>query len=152
MSLPEPGQSTRQEGDVILRQSNNDGDIIVQNGIVYMDGGLGTSAYLCLFGGNEDDPGDADTTLSWWGNIGELPENQYRSRTQYLLQSLPATAANLRRLEDAVNADLEVLISSGAARSIETSVTIPELNRVNIDVNIDGDTMLTFAINWEVQL
>jgi len=138
-----------QQGDVKLYQTDDGGDIAVEGGIVEMDGGLATMAYLCLFGGNEDDDGIRDNPLTWWGNVGESdPDKQYRSETQYLLQSIPATTANLRRIEDAAARDLAALKRSGAAASVGVSVTMPGLNRVSIEANINGDTALKFEANW----
>jgi len=58
-----------QQGDVKLFQTTDDGDIYVVNGIVEMSGGLETSAYLSLFGGNEDDDGSDGSPFSWWANL-----------------------------------------------------------------------------------
>lgn len=121
--------------DVLLRQTNDGGDITAVAGLLAMSDGLETAAYLSLFGGNEQDPGDADSTEQWWGNIGELePARRYRSETQYLLRSLPAVPANLRRIEEAASRDLQWMIDSGLVKTIAASASIPELNRVQIDV------------------
>ena len=66
--------SYRQQGDVILYQSLNDGEIEIVDGIVTMDGGLQTAVYLSLFGGNIDDAAGFDKRLSWWGNCEEPDE------------------------------------------------------------------------------
>ena len=50
-----------QQGDVKLIQTNDDGDINIINGVTEMSGGLETTVYLALFGGNEDDNGIGDT-------------------------------------------------------------------------------------------
>lgn len=138
---------SEQQGDVRLVQTNDDGDIDVVNGIVAMDGGLETSVYLAMFGGNED-----DSTSSWWGNSGELEVNKYHSVTQELLQSLPATSCNLLRIEDAVNTDLAYLTSEKIASLVEVTITIPELNRINIKVVINADGIeseFNFTENWK---
>ena len=44
-----------QEGDVLLFQTNDEGDIESIDGVVTMSGGLETMFYLSIFGGNEDD-------------------------------------------------------------------------------------------------
>lgn len=129
--------------DVLLRQTNDGGDITAEAGLLAMSDGLETAAYLSLFGGNEQDPGDADSAESWWGNVGELePARQYRSETQYLLRSLPAVPANLRRIEEAAERDLEWMLDSGIAKSIAVSASIPELNRVRVDVIITAAKQL----------
>lgn len=143
----------QQQGDVLLLQTPDDGDIRSTNGVIEMTGSFETMLYLCLFGGNEDDPGTDDTTHTWWGNIDEnLPERRYRSRTQFILRSLPATLANINRLRDAAQADLAVFTDLNIANSLEVTVSIPKLNRVRIQVNIEarGEEMsFAFAENWK---
>ncbi len=142
-----------QQGDVLLFQTIDDGDMLVENGIAQMSGGLETTVYLSMFGGNEDDPGQSDTTETWWGNLDEIdPARQYRSATQNLLQALPATARNLRRVEDAAESDLAWMVTEGAASAVKTEATIPALNRVQIDVNIvaiGGEETFTYIENWK---
>lgn len=143
-----------QQGDVLLFQIDDDGEIIVENGLVEMSGGLETMAYLALFGGNEDDDGRADNSSNWWGNIGEIdPAKQYRSETQNLLQSLPATTGNLRRIEDAAGRDLAVFIEKKIASSVIVIASIPGINRVKIAIKINAngvETSFNFVENWKV--
>ena len=145
---------TTQQGDVSLFQTTDDGEIIVTNGIVSMSGGLETSAYLSIFGGNEDDDGRNLNSMNWWGNLDESqPVMQYHSETQFLLTGIPATTGNMRRVEDAVNRDLAWLISENIASSVIVSVTIPELNRVKITVTIEAkgfESEFEFVENWKV--
>lgn len=123
--------------DVLLRMGPDGGEITIDAGDLVMSNGLETAALLSLYGGNEQDSGDADSSESWWGNIGELePARQCRSETQYLLRSLPAVPANLRRIEEAASRDLEWMVDSGVAQSVSVSASIPELNRVRLDVVI----------------
>lgn len=123
--------------DVLLRQTNDDGDIEVEAGLFRMSEGLETASYLSMFGGNEDDPGDDDSDQNWWGNIDETePDRQYRSETQYLLKSLPAIPANLKRIEQAAARDHAWMVPAGVAQSVTPTARIPELNRVVVDVEI----------------
>lgn len=132
--------------DVYLYQTTDGGEINVVNGVAELNGGLETSVYLSLFGGNEDD----DT---WWGNIDEPdPNKQQRSETQHLLQALVLSAANLKRVEDAAGRDLEWMVSSGAATSVSASASIPGLNKIKIAVNVvadDRETQLIYVENWK---
>lgn len=143
-----------QQGDVLLCQTEDDGDIAIQDGLFAMTPGLETMAYLCLFGGNREDDGNTDNPLQWWANFTE-PDvaRQYRSETQHLLQGLPATTGNLQRLKAAVERDLAVLVSEQIASSVEVSVSIPQLNWVRIAVLIKNDdsddTQLEFNLNWK---
>ena len=144
-----------QQGDVLLFQTDDDGEIIIENGLVEMSGGLETMAYLALFGGNEDDDGRANNPANWWGNLGEIdPAMQYRSETQNLLQALPARTGNLRRIEDAANRDLAVFIEKKIASSVVVAASIPGINRVKIAGNITAngvETSFNFVENWKVE-
>lgn len=127
--------------DVLLRQTNDGGDITIQGGLLLLSDGLETSVYLSLFGGNEDDPADTDRTREWWGNLlEEEAERAYRSETQFLLHSLPAIPANLRRLEQAAARDLKWLGDTGLAQSVTVEATIPAVNRVRLGVEIVTST------------
>ena len=130
-----------QEGDIKLFQTNDDGDIIITDGLIEMSGGIETSAYLCLFGGNEEDDGRPNNNLQWWGNIGE--KTKYQSETQFLLKSIPATTGNLKRIKESAIRDL----SSLPAKSIEVIVSMPRLNVVKLEINIDG-VPIEFTNKW----
>lgn len=122
---------------------------MVENGLILLTDGLETAVYLSLFGGNEDDPGQSDVTQQWWGNLLETdPARTYRSETQYLLKSLPLIPANLRRVEQAAKRDLQWLLDTANATKVDVTVSIPALNRMQIDVAIQtatGTTQLTFG-------
>lgn len=137
-----------QQGDVVLYQSVDDGEIIVEHGIVVMDGGLQTSVYISLFGGNEEDSGGDQDPHSWWGNIGQT--RKYRSETQYLLSALAPSSANLKRVEDAVKRDLAWMVTDKIATDIRARVTIPKYNSVKITVNVDNDEY-TYSDNWSAR-
>lgn len=142
-----------QEGDVKLFQTDDDGNITVENGLVEMSGGLETAAYLSLFGGNEDDDGRADNPANWWANLDEVdPTREYHSETQNLLQGLPATTGNLRRIEDAAGRDLAWFVDSGVASSVSVSASIPGINRIKLTIDIEAvgqESSFEFVENWK---
>lgn len=142
-----------QQGDVSLFQTNDGGNILVEEGLVAMSGGLETAAYLSLFGGNEEDDSSANTPFSWWGNIDEEESaRQYRSETQNLLHGLPAVSGNLRRIEDAARNDLAWMLEIPIASSVEVEATIPALNTVQIQIDIEANgvqTSFKFTENWQ---
>lgn len=139
-----------QQGDVLHFQTVDGGEINSVNGVVEMGSGLATAAYLSLFGGNEDDDGSDGSSENWWGNLDETEvSKQYRSRTQFLLKSLPATSANLRSVEDAANFDLARMTDTGAAETIEVVASIPGLNKLKIIITINGNETLEFVENWK---
>lgn len=137
--------ANEQQGDVLLQQTPDDGDINVTSGLVEMDGGLRSAAYISLFGGNEDDSAADKDPHNWWGNIGQ--RRQIRSETQHLLQTIPPSSSNLLRIEDAVKRDLSWLKADGVATSVTASVTIPEYGHVKIMIAIDNQD-LEFVDNW----
>lgn len=141
--------------DVRLFHTLDDGEIELKNGQLVMADGLETAAYLSLFGGAERDSGLAsDDKYEWWGNKGEVdPKRRYRSETQNLLRSLPATSSNLRRVEDAAGRDLDWLTEE-VADSVEVNATIPALNRVqlNVVIVIGGKRIgMVFAEDWRAR-
>lgn len=135
--------------DVRLYQTADGGEIDYVNGAPEMSSGLESAAYLSLFGGNERDAGDEATAhLQWWGNFGEtMPERTYRSETQHLLRSLPAIPLNLRRVEDAVERDLEWMVGT-VVSSVTIAVTMPAPNRFRIALEF-AVTDETFAIDFD---
>ena len=142
-----------QQGDILLYQTDDGGEINIENGIIEMSGGLGTAVYLSLFGGNEDDDNRDNNIYKWWANFNET-DNIYKfnSETQNLLQSLPATAANLRRIEDAVKRDLVWLTDQKIATTINVSVNITGLNRIKISVKIEAYGTISdfeYVENWK---
>lgn len=145
-----------QQGDALLYQVNDDGEINISNGIVEFSGGLETAVFVSMFGGNEQDSGGDDSVLSWWANANEAqPERQYRSETQYLLRSTPAIPANLRRVEDAVLRDLSWLVEAGAASKVSAVASMPGLNRVKIAATIEavgGPSEFEYIENWQAEL
>ena len=142
-----------QQGDVLLFQTDDDGEITVEGGVVEMSGGLETAAYLSLFGGNEDDTGADGDPANWWANLDEIdPADRYRSETQNLLQAIPATTGNLRRIEDAAGRDLAWFIEKKVASSVTVVVTMPGVNRIKYSIAIEangGESSFEFVENWK---
>lgn len=140
-----------QQGDIRLFNTYDGGDIAVTNGIVEMSGGVETAAYLSLFGGNEDDDGREDSAHNWWGNLAENETDKtYRSETQHLIQALPLTSNNLKRIEDAAKKDLQWFISTGVATSINVFASVPALNTLELVISIDQKEF-KFIENWRAK-
>jgi phage gp46-like protein len=140
-----------QQGDVLLCQTNNNGDISVVGGVMTMTPSFETALYLSLYGANEDDDGTQAT--DWWGNIDEnLIERQYHSNTQRILEALTITSGNLLKVEDAVKLDLQWFLDTNIASSIDVSASVPALNKVKIEVVMlaEGvETSFEFTENWK---
>jgi len=151
-----PQTLNTQQGDVTLFQTPDDGDISVDNGLVVMSGGLETAAYLALFGGNDRDSGGDDDPRTWWGNTQENnPSRQYRSETQFLLNTAPAIPANLKRVEDAALRDLSFFLEDNIASSVEVVASMPGLNKINLTVDIIAfgeESRFEYVENWKATL
>jgi len=127
-----------QQGDVKLFQTDDNGEIEIERGIVIMSGGLETAAYLSLFGGSD-----------WWGNLQEnQPARKYNSETEKLLESIPAVSVNLRRIEEAAKRDLQWFLDTGVASSVTVNASIPGVNKVKLEMQIDQD-QISFIENWK---
>ncbi len=142
------------QGDVLLFQSNNGGNIVIEpNDDVKLTGGFETDFFMSLFGGNQDDDGSPNNKNSWWGNLlEEDPAFQFRSKTQNLLISLPLVSGNLRKIEDAVKSDLKSYIDLGAITELNISVSITGIRRVKIVITAlaDGNEIeITFLAHWQ---
>lgn len=138
--------------DVLLYQTDDNGEITIENGDVALSPGLDTAAYLSLFGGNWKDDGSQNNRKTWWGNLSETePPRRYRSETQYLLGTVPAIPRNLRRIEDAAERDLQWLLDESIASSVAVSASLIGLNRVKIEVSIKAEgaeSQFNYTENW----
>jgi len=144
-----------QQGDVNLFQTDDGGEILITDGVADMTGGFGPAVYLSLFGGNEDDNGQTGNPQIWWGSLDDTdPAFQYRSETQHILQSLPATSGNMRRLEDAARRDLEWFLTKKIASSVTVLASIPALNRARLVVSIEAlgrESEFEYTANWKAK-
>jgi phage gp46-like protein len=136
--------------DVLLGQTNDDGEVCIEGGLVELTDDFRTAAYLSLFGGNEQDDGRDDNVHTYWGNLNETDTaKRYVSETQHLLDTLPPTTGNMLRLGDAAGRDLKWLDDIGAVTEILVAVSIPALNTVKFVISINGDETVEFIENWK---
>lgn len=144
-----------QQGEVDLYQTDDGGEITFTNGLITMGGGLNAAAYLSMFGGNFDDDGTTTDSLQWWGNLSETETaKQYRSETEYVLNSLSVTTSNLLLIEAAAERDLAWLVSEGVADSVEVTASMPGLNKVSLTVEITAQgeaSEYTYIENWRAR-
>lgn len=124
--------------DALLLHGPDGADIQVVNGQLALSNGLYASVYLAMFGGNDEDSGDdAEERLQWWGNFTEPDAaRRYRSRTQYVMRGLSATTGNLARLREAVQEDLQSLVSDGTLTSFSARVRLTAPKRASIEVEV----------------
>lgn len=130
--------------DVKLFQTPDDGDINIENGVVELTRTKETAVYLSLFGGNPEDDGSEGNRQQWWGNDSVVdPDATMTSRTQNLLNGIPATSGNLKRIVDAVRADLEWL----GDEVQEVSAQLTGVKRIRIVIDLFSETLI-FNEDW----
>jgi len=142
------------EGDILLLNTPDSGEISFVNGQPEMTGGFETMIFLCLFGGNIEDDGLAGNKKTWWGNIEENEIcRKYISRFQNLAGRIPLISGNLRRLEQAALVDLECFKTEGIAEEILVTASIPALNTLKLVVNVNSassqSAQVEFLLNWQ---
>lgn len=139
--------------DVLLFQTPDDGDINVENGIVELTPGFETAVYLSMFGGNEEDSGGSEDPNEWWGNLLDTdPARHYRGETETILESMAAVPANLLKVQEAAKRDLQWLLDTNAASTVEVTASMPGLNRVGLVVTVQADgteSQFEYIENWK---
>ena len=140
------------EGDVLIYSTEDGGEINFNSGIIEMTFGFESIVYLLLFGGNQKYDGTKATEkYQWWGNLTEQnnPERKLYSRFQNLLFGLPATPANLKRLQVAAEQDLSPLISEKIIDKIEIETSIPAKNRIAVEIILWKDEQKLYETKFE---
>jgi len=130
--------TTNQQGDVLLLQTADGGDIVESNGFTEMTTGLETAVILSLCGGNAaDNVSDATSSLQWWGNDGEPVERQYRSEFHSLLTGRPITSGLISELRDAAQRDIDRdIVGQGFAESAEILIRISGQKSVELRITL----------------
>lgn len=139
--------------DVKIYQEPDGGNVTIENGITELDDGLASAAYLSMFGGNEDDTGQADDPNEWWGNLLEDDTaRMYRGETETVLRNLPSIPASLRKVEEAMRRDLAWFLSSNIASSVTAEASIPGVDKVRLVVTIEAngnESQFEYVENWK---
>lgn len=125
------------QGDVLLFQTTDGGEITVENNQIKLTEGLETAVYLSLF--SPDD---------WFlNNIAETNEEKLSSETEQVIRNKPNVSKNYGLLEQAINNDLKWLTAGKYADAITVSVSSNQINRVNINLTVDS-TVISFNVGW----
>jgi phage gp46-like protein len=131
--------------DVLIQQTNNEGDIECVGGVVTLTGGFESAVYLSMFGGPS----------SYWGNLLETdPARHYDGETERALNGAPATPANLRKIEQAAQRDLSWLITTKAANTVSVSASMPGVNKITFLIVVSAvglESQFEFTENWKWQ-
>jgi phage gp46-like protein len=126
------------EGDILLVETPDGGDFVMQDGFLVADTNYSTPIYLSLFGGNKDDSGVIKTNKTWWGNTLRNTKNNEKliSRFQYIIRSMPLTVKNIKNAEAAAVLDLAWMVEEGLADKVEASGSTAGKNRFHLEINL----------------
>lgn len=143
------------EGDVLLFNTFDGGEINFVNGQPEMTAGFETAIFLSLFGGNFEDDGLAGNKKTWWNNLNENnPSYKYISRLQNLYFSgIPLNSGTLRRFENAAKNDLEWFKDEKIADEISVEASIPKRNQLKLTIAVNSprgeNAQVEYLINWQ---
>jgi phage gp46-like protein len=143
------------EGDLLLTDTPDGGDIVILDGLISSDRALDTAVYLSLFGGNKKDNGKVRNKETWWGNtLRGVSENQKLvSRFQAIIFGLPMTTKNILDAEEAAKLDLLWMIDEKLADEIIADGRAVSNNRfyLKIQIKLRGNTIYsnTFVVPWK---
>lgn len=141
-------------GDVLLIETPDGGDIVLEGGLVKPCKDFSTAVYLSLFGGNKDDAGTVKNRHTWWANTLKetLETEKVVSRFQAVITGLPLSVKNIRKAETAAALDLEWLKSDGVADEIIAAGKTKGKNTfvLSVEVKSEGQPLYQkeFALLW----
>lgn len=140
------------EGDILLVDTLDGGDVVIENGLFVSDKQFSTAVYLSLFGGNKDDNGKGEKKDEWWGNkiAGITESEKLRSRFQNITTGLPMTVKNIKEAELAAKMDLKWLINEKIADEIVVYGQATGKNKFNLTVEILKDKLKIFKDEYSL--
>ena len=142
------------EGDVLLIETPDGGDVVIEDGLIKPCKDFSTAVYLSLFGGNKDDAGTVKNRHTWWANtLKETPETEkVVSRFQAVITGLPLSVKNIRKAEIAAALDFERLTNEGVADGIIADGKTKGKNTfvLGVEVKSKGQQLYQkeFALLW----
>lgn len=138
--------------DPNLYVEENGGDLLLDAGDLLVGNGLISAASLSLFGGNTEDSGTgADAPKQFWGNRLYKQESRHlRSRSGHLLEFLPVTSGNLKRLEEAAAEDLQWMVDENIVSDLSVVVSFDGPKRVRYDLSaVVSNEKVDFSLTRE---
>ena len=138
------------QGDLLLIDTPDGGDIVIEEGIFWGDQALATPVYISLFGGNKEDAGKIKNNKTWWGNTieGTREEEKIVSRFQHIITSMPLSIKNIKAAEAAAIIDLQWIIDMGIADKIESECQTKEKNIFILVIKVLKDFNTVFENSY----
>jgi phage gp46-like protein len=139
-------------GDLLLIETPDGGDCVINDGLLEADRGFGTAFYLSLFGGNKADSGKVKNRKTWWGNtLAGVTENEkIISRFQNFITGKPMTIKNMKDAEEAARQDLKWAIDEGIADEINITGKAEGGNKFRLYVEALKAEKLVYEGNYGV--
>jgi phage gp46-like protein len=140
------------EGDLLLQDTLDGGDIVIADGTFAADRAFDTAIYLSLFGGNKDDDGRVKNNRTWWGNTlpGLSESEKLVSRFQAILAGTPMSAKTIHEAEAAARLDLQWLLTEGLADSVAVDCRTGMGSRFALRVNIAARSKNLYAGTFQI--
>jgi len=130
--------------DIYIKPREDGQDILLNNGLPQLTGGLDNMVYILLMTG------------SWWGNNTVNTNSQLSSSIPKIMQS--GLLTNKTRLDVIKEAErvLQVMVSEGIADSITVDAEIPNRGTLYLSVKVDEPEQIAgqdfiYALNWDYQ-
>lgn len=126
---------------LVYEADGNGGDLLEQGNDLAGITGLENQPYLACCGGAEDGS-------SWWADdlLHKGRDSVHmKSVTMQTLNNVALTSGGRVQIEDAVKKDLAYLQQMLSGTKVEVSVTIDGVDRLRIDININGQQ---FTMRW----
>lgn len=142
-------------GDVLLADSLDGAELVIQNGLIMDDKGLKNAVYLSILGGNSDDAGEGMANKTWWGNLipGQAENEKLISRFQAFIRSEPLTSKNLQVAEEKIKQDLQWLIDAGYVDEIVVDIRATGLKCIIVKIDLLKQEALldsgSYSVLWE---
>ena len=126
------------QGDLLLIETPDGGDCVIQDGLIKADHAFGTAFYISLFGGNKADAGKVKNRNTWWGNtLPDIPENEkIVSRFQNYIQTAPMTVKNIKEAVNMAELDLKWAIEEKIADKINIRARAEGINRLRLFIDV----------------
>ncbi len=140
------------EGDVLLVETDDGADIVIENGQIVSSENAQTAVFLSLFGGNDEDA-DGREKESWWGNeiAGTALAERVQSGFLAEITGKAITSSMLQKSKAAAESDLQWLISEGFADSVEVEVKATDRNMLFVNVKALKNGGQVINQNFNVQ-
>lgn len=132
--------------DILLIETNNGGDMVIENNDIKMTNSFVNQVYLALFGGNVySDNGEQQN--EYWANELFIEENKYQSMFEKTMMEVVLNSSGLEKIKQAVDVDLAYL-KKYANFTIDVSILSKDSLSLYILIKAPNNTDEKIRIIW----